>query len=108
MEDFFTAAFQTELDFKWYPAIPADVVNVTGAGELLFRRCGVLDDFVTQHVSGDSMIAGIVWGICQGWDVDKCVKAGLSTAKLSVESPTAISPLVSSKTVEELIDAMTD
>lgn len=78
----------TELDFCLWPAIPATVVNVTGAG--------------------DSFAGGVVWGICSGWDIADCIRAGLSTAKLSVESQSAISPLVSANNVKSIMNTIVE
>jgi sugar/nucleoside kinase (ribokinase family) len=114
------------MDFCLWPALPATMVNCTGAG--------------------DSMAGGIVWGISRGWDrlvglpihvlspllsvprtlcpalrpnpfaphrpspppphscSEKWVKAGLCTAKLSVECQLAVSPLVTAPSVEEMIE----
>ena len=78
----------TDMDFSLWSALPANVVNVTGAG--------------------DSLAGGVMWGVCQGWPMHKCVKAGLSAAKLSVEARTAISTALTPDAVNALIATIAD
>ena len=59
-----------------------------------------------HNFSGDSLAGGVVWGLCQGWDMSQCIKAGISTAKLAVEAQTAISPLVGPDTVLSLMNTI--
>jgi sugar/nucleoside kinase (ribokinase family) len=58
---------------------------------------------VIAAAAGDSMAGGLLWGISRGADSEDWVRAGLSTAKLSVESQLAVSPLVTSERVRELM-----
>ena len=50
------------------------------------------------------MAGGLLWGIAKGWDKEKWIRAGLSTAKLSVESQLAVSPLVNPQVVKTMMD----
>lgn len=61
-----------------------------------------LNDCV-MDTAGDSLAGGITWAVSQGLDPRDWVKAGLSTAKLSVESQFAVSPLVTADAVRSLM-----
>eukprot|EP00741_Cyanophora_paradoxa_P017374 tig00020964_g16783.t1 len=61
--------------FSHYPAFPANVVNVTGAG--------------------DSVVGGMVAALVGGAPLEAAVVVGLKAAKLSVECSSAISPALS-------------
>lgn len=61
--------------FKKYDAEKVeDVINVTGAG--------------------DSLDAGVLYGILKGLSMDESMKIGLKAAKLSLESEFAVSPKI--------------
>uniref|UniRef100_A0A8C9T7J7 Zgc:136858 n=1 Tax=Scleropages formosus TaxID=113540 RepID=A0A8C9T7J7_SCLFO len=65
-----------------YPSmnvLPEDIVNVSGAG--------------------DSLAAGMIAGLLQGWGTDDCVHMGLLAAQLSLKSPHPIAPSVDKNTV---------
>lgn len=51
------------------PAVPADVVDATGAG--------------------DAFTAGFLWGLVRGWDVEQAGRAGATVASFVVERPGA-------------------
>ncbi len=56
--------------------------------------------------AGDSLAGGLLWGIAQGWESEQWVKAGLCTAKLSVESQLAVSPVVARSVVEAMMETI--
>ena len=45
-----------------------------------------------------------MWAVARGWEPEKWAKAGLCTAKLSVESQLAVSPLVTPTLVESMME----
>lgn len=68
---------------RYYDSIKADVVDVTGAG--------------------DSLTAGIVYGILKHDDIDRAIKCGLAAASIAIGSKETVSPLMSEQAIEALI-----
>jgi hypothetical protein len=52
------------------------------------------------------MAGGVLWAVSKGWDSERWIKAGLSTAKLSVEHQLAVSPLVTPSVVETMMETI--
>jgi pseudouridine kinase len=63
------------------PAIRVDVVDATGAG--------------------DALTAGVVYGLCNGMNLDEAMRVGLSAATLTVLSTETVSPEMSLERVYE-------
>jgi pseudouridine kinase len=63
------------------PAIRSDVVDATGAG--------------------DALTAGVVYGLCNGMDLDEAMRVGLSAATLTLKSSETVSPEMSLDRVYE-------
>lgn len=62
--------------YKHYHAFkPSRILDVTGAG--------------------DSLVGGTVWALLQGHSIEQSLQFGLKAARLSLESDSAVSPILS-------------
>lgn len=75
--------FVDEQSFKHFPALPAQIVDVTGAG--------------------DAFVAGTVYGIIQGLTIEKSIMAGLIMAKLTIETKETVASQINEQIIEQIL-----
>ncbi len=70
-----------------------------GSGHISALRVDVVD----ATGAGDALTAGIVYGLCNGMDLDEAMRIGVSAAALTLQSSETVSPELNLERVYERI-----